>query len=410
MTLHALEPASTLWRAPPAAAQLPPPATVPDDAMLDEISSLLAVHAPTVDAEGRFPHEAFEVICRLGLPGLAVPKAHGGAGCSLAEARRVIAAVARGEPAAALVLIMQLLLSRALGRADCRWPAGPRERVLRSAVLEGALANNFRVEPELGSPARGGLPGTIARRVEGGWRLSGHKLYSTGVDGLRWHVVWGRTDEDSPRVGQFLVPAESPGWHVRRSWDHLGMRGTASDEVIYENVWLPADHAVDIRPPAEWASRPDADQLAWMNVLLGSLYDAVARNARDWLLGFLRERAPGSLGAPLATLPRVQEAVGEIELLLQASRVQLDAAATAVDAGQPWSPADTGLLKVGVMRNAIDVVERALRQSGNHGLSRQHPLQRHHRDVLCGRVHTPQEDAALVAAGLQALRPAPGAA
>lgn len=65
----------------------------------------------------------------------------------------------------------------------------------------------------------------------------------------------------------------------------------------------------------------------------GTLCDAVARNARDWLLGFLAERVPSALGAPLATLPRAQEAVGEIELLLQSSRVQLDAAAADADAG-----------------------------------------------------------------------------
>ena len=138
-------------------------------------------------------------------------------------------------------------------------------------------------------------------------------------------------------------------------------------------------------------------------MLLGSLYDVLARNARDWLLDFLHQRVPASLGAPLASLPRVQEAVGEIELLLLASRTQLDAATAAADAGQAWSVADSGLLKVAITRNAIAVVELALRQSGNHGLSRQNPLQRYHRDVLCGRVHTPQDDSALVAAGRAAL-------
>lgn len=96
--------------------------------------------------------------------------------------------------------------------------------------------------------------------------------------------------------------------------------------------------------------------------------------------------------------------MGEIELLLLSSRRQLDAAAAAADAGTPWPATDSGLLKVAATRNAIAVVELALKQTGNHGLSRAHPLQRHHRDVLCGRVHTPQDDSALVAAGRVALQ------
>ena len=377
----------------------------PDAQLLAHVTRSLATTAADFDASGSFPHANFELLRRHGLLGLTVPREWGGAGGRLAEARELVGAVARGEPATALVLVMQLLLTRLLGQPDCRWPAALRERVLRSAVLEGALGNQLRVEPELGSPARGGLPGTVARRTADGWRLSGHKLYTTGIDGLRWLVVWGRTDEATPRAGQFLVPADAPGLRVQRSWNHLGMRATASDEVLLDEVPIPLDHAVDLRPPEDWLTRPDPEQQAWMSVLLATLYDAVARNARDWLLDFLRRRVPSSLGAPLASLPRAQEAVGEIELLLLASRSQLDAATAAADAGRPWSVADSGLLKVAVTRNAIAVVELALRQSGNHGLDRANPLQRYHRDVLCGRVHTPQEDSALVAAGRAALRP-----
>jgi len=391
----------------PSGSPVQPSAGSLDADLLGQITRGLAATAVAQDEAGTFPHANFALLRQHGLLALAVPRAFGGAGATLSQARELVTAVARGEPATALILVMQLMLTRSLTQPGCRWPAAVRDRVLRSAVTDGALGNQLRVEPELGSPARGGLPATVARRTPDGWRLTGHKLYTTGIDGLRWLVVWGRSDEPEPRVGQFLVPADAPGLRIRRSWDHLGMRATASDEVLLDEVLVPADHAVDLRAPAEWASRPDPDQQAWMNVLLGSLYDAVARNARDWLLDFLCQRAPASLGAPLASLPRAQELVGEIELLLLASRTQLDAATAAADAGQAWSVADSGLLKVAITRNAITVVELALRQSGNHGLSRAHPLQRYHRDVLCGRVHTPQDDSALLTAGRAALQQNP---
>ncbi|MGS0891079.1 acyl-CoA dehydrogenase family protein [Burkholderia stagnalis] len=380
-------------------------------ALLDGLAPELAADAARNDVDGRFPHENFARLHRAGLIAQVVPREHGGAGATLAQASRIVASVARADPATALVLTMTYLQHRALGRPDNRWPERPRRAVFDGAVAHGALINALRVEPALGSPARGGLPETVARRDGDGWRLSGHKLYSTGIPALRWLAVWARTDEPAPRVGVFLVlrdpDADDARIRVIESWNHLGLRASGSHEVVFDDVPLPADHAVDVRAPDAWAvpaaSHADtdaqADQQAWMVALLGSLYDAVARASRDWLIRFVTTRAPSGLGAPLATLPRVQEAVGEIEGWLHANRVLLDDHVARTDAGAPPSTTTSGLVKRAVTEQAIRTVEHALKLSGNHGLSRANPLERHYRDVLCGRVHTPQDDAIAVAAG-----------
>ncbi|MBJ9965063.1 acyl-CoA dehydrogenase family protein [Burkholderia seminalis] len=384
-------------------------------ALLDRLAPDLAADAARNDADGRFPHENFARLHRAGLIAQVVPREHGGAGATLAQASRIVAAVARADPATALVLTMTYLQHRALGRADNRWPAPVRRAVFDSAVAHGALINALRVEPALGSPSRGGLPATVARRDGDGWRLSGHKLYSTGIPALRWLAVWARTDEREPRVGVFLVPRDrdTDGERIRviESWNHLGLRASGSHEVVFDDVRLPADHAVDVRAPGAWAvsaathadADAQADQQAWMVVLLGSLYDAVARASRDWLVEFATTRSPSGLGAPLATLPRVQEAVGEIEGWLHTNRVLLDDLVARTDAGNAPSATTSGLVKRTVTEHAIRTVEQALKLSGNHGLSRANPLERHYRDVLCSRVHTPQDDAIAVAAGRAAL-------
>jgi alkylation response protein AidB-like acyl-CoA dehydrogenase len=393
------------------APDLPSSASV-DDALLVRLTQQFARTAEELDRSGAFPHANFELLQAHGLVGLVAPREFGGGGATLEAARSVIAAVARGEPATALILTMTYLQHHALGRSDSRWPIALRERVARDAVEQGALINSLRVEPLLGSPARGGLPATVARRDGDAWRIDGHKLYTTGIEGLHWLAVWGRTDEPEPRVGTFLVPRAVSGVRVVASWDHLGLRASGSHEVIFEDVAIPLANAVDLRAPAEWApdagSQTDVDahatQQAWMVVLLGSLYDAVAHAARDWLVGFLNQRAPSGLGAPLASLPRVQEHVGEIDALLHANRVLLDHATAAVDRGRAPSAVDSGLLKYTVTGNAIRAVDLALQLSGNHGLTRHNPLERHWRDVLCSRIHTPQNDAVLVAAGKRALQ------
>jgi alkylation response protein AidB-like acyl-CoA dehydrogenase len=205
-----------------------------------------------------------------------------------------------------------------------------------------------------------------------------------------------------PRVGIWLVPAGAPGTRIEETWDQLGMRATGSHDVVFDDVLVPADHAVDVRPIEEWRIA-DAEQAAWNALVIAALYHGIAEAARDWLAGHLRRRAPANLGAPLASLPRIQEQVGEIEAALATGRHLLASGAASVDAGAAQDATESGLVKLAVTRNAIAAVERALTLTSNAGLARRNPLERLYRDVLCGRIHTPQEDSVLLAAGRAAL-------
>ncbi|KRC30969.1 acyl-CoA dehydrogenase family protein [Acidovorax sp. Root219] len=367
-----------------------------------EFGARAAVH----DREGSFPHRNFTELQQAGLLSLAGARHLGGQGASLAQLGEVIGAVAQGCPATALVLTMQYMQQRAMGRAGSPWPEVLARQLVQESVREVSLINALRVEPELGSPARGGLPATVARRAgEGagaGWRITGHKIYSTGAPILRWYLVWARTDEEAPRTGAFLVRAGAPGIRIDPTWDHLGLRASGSHDVHFDSVPVPASHALELRLPQDWA-RGDSAVQAEMVVLLGGLYTGVARAARAWLLDFLRTRSPASLGAPLASLPRVQEAVGTLEGLLLTNDRLLRGLAADVDAGVPVSSVDSGLIKSTVTHNAVHAVEVALSLTSNHGLARRNPLERHLRDVLCGRIHTPQDDSVHVAAGRAAL-------
>ncbi|MGQ3070219.1 MAG: acyl-CoA dehydrogenase family protein [Ferrovibrionaceae bacterium] len=352
------------------------------------------------DATGEFPFANFARLHEAGLLALTVGKRFGGRGGRLAEATAVIGAIAAAEPSTALVLAMQYIHHATMeGRG---WPVELAERLGREAVADGALINSLRVEPELGTPARGGLPATTARRVPGGFRLSGHKIYATGIPILTWAVVWARTDDAEPLVGPVLVRTGQPGITVVETWNHLGMRATGSHDVVFDDVFVPSGQAPALRPPAEWGG-PDPSHQAWNALLIAALYDGVARAARDWLVGFLQARRPANLGAPLATVPRMQQALGEIDGLLAANARLIRSAARDTDETEPPPVAESALLKSTVTGNAIAAVEAAVRLAGNPGLSRDNPLERHYRDVLCARIHTPQDDMAWTAAGRAAL-------
>jgi alkylation response protein AidB-like acyl-CoA dehydrogenase len=369
----------------------------PQPGLLQDVLRGIAGRAAGHDRDASFPHENFDALRRAGLLGLTVPTEHGGQGGGLPEAVALTGAIGRACASTALILAMQLIQHRGLANLAGLSPALA-ARLGRGAAERGELVNALRVEPELGTPARGGLPATTARRTPDGWSVSGRKIYSTGSPGLAWMLVWIRTDEAAPRTGLLLVPAGAPGIRIEPSWDQAGLRASGSHDVVFTDVQVPADHAVDLRPPALWG-RPDPAQVAWNTLLVAALYTGVAHAARDWLVSFLQQRVPANLGAPLATLPRMQEAVGRIDgLLLTNDRLVAGAARDAT-----LGATEYGLVKTVAAENAIEAVQQAVALCGNHALSRANPLERHLRDVLCARIHTPQPDSAYLAAGRAAL-------
>jgi alkylation response protein AidB-like acyl-CoA dehydrogenase len=352
------------------------------------LASEFAQRAAAHDRDGSFPFENFRELSEAGLLALTVPAALGGGGTGAMDAARILGIIGKADPSTALVLSMHYIQHLVMARS-ARWP-GRLARKLAKETIEGiALINALRVEPELGSPARGGLPSTTVRRTETGWRLTGRKIYSTGAPILKWYAVWAKTDEAETRVGLFLVPAGLPGTRIVETWDHLGLRASGSHDVIFDDVIFPLDHEIDVRKPEEWRT-PDFTQATIHAIFIAAIYDGIARAAREWLIEFLKKRTPANLGAPLATLPRAQETLGAIEARLIVNARLIDSFAGDFDDGVVLSAAESNVIKLTVTNNAVAVVEDALSLTSNHGLARANPLERHYRDVLCGRIHTPQ--------------------
>lgn len=360
------------------------------------LADTFAQTAAEIDRDAAFPHANFDRLYEAGLLSLPIPHAAGGAGLGLATAQAVVGTIARGEPATALVLSMHYIQHAAIAD-DTAFPAELRARLQRESVAGVALVNAVHVEPDLGSPSRGGVPRTVARHTSEGWRLSGRKIYSTGAPRLSWLAVFAVTDEAEPRVGLFFVDATRPGVRIVETWNGTGMRATGSHDVVFEEVLVDADHAANLVPAAGGEKRNPL-LLQWYFGLISALYLGIARSARDWLVDFLDTRTPTGLGAPLSSLPRFQEAISAFDLQLGIGAQLLDLHAHRVEEGSGIGEA-AGVLKHFAVDAAVDITTRALDLAGNHGLSRDNPLERHHRDALCGRIHAPQNDLLRIKAG-----------
>ena len=195
------------------------------------------------------------------------------------------------------------------------------------------------------------------------------------------------------------------------------MRATGSHDVLFEGPYC---RSVRRRSPGR---RPGGQTRRRSAAAGTACWSAPSTTAWRWppatgWSGYLHERVPRQPGASLATLPRFQAAVGEIEALLHTSdRLLIHGTAAELDddpapRSAPDQPARVPAAKLTATTNAIRAVELGLALIGNPGLSRANPLERHYRDVLCSRVHTStgRLDPGHGRAGALRRRPRPGAA
>ena len=375
-------------------------------ARLPRVVDLLAARAEEHDRDATFPYQGIEAVHEAGLLTLTVAQRYGGPGATLAETVRVLGQLGRGDASVAVVTAFTLLHHAEQGRTSC-WPAAGYRRLLTESRRGPALVNTLRAEP--GHPA--GLPETVARRDDEGWLISGRKTYCTGAEALAWMAVTARTEGPAPRVGTFLIRGDSEGVEVDPTWDQLGLRASASHDVLLERVRVPVELALGLaggREAAREAARESAAveagvTRAWHDLALAAVHLGVARAAQDWLVRFLGQRTPANLTEPLAALPRYRSALGEIETVLIGAEELVHGLAPRVDLAEPDAVARTGPAQLLASRAAISAVQQAVALTGNPGLSRRHPLERYLRDVLSGRVHFAADEAVLDAAGRAAL-------
>jgi butyryl-CoA dehydrogenase len=379
------------------------PAVDTSERALARLTATLAATAGHYDRTAEFPWEPIQAVHDAGILTLGVGPEYGGRATSATELARVLQALGRGDPSVALLAAMTMFQHVQQARLR-KWPDALYRKVVEDSLKGPVLLNAVRAEPELGAPARGGLPATKIRRTSDGWVLNGRKAYGTGSEGLAYHMVWAATEDDNPLIGHAIVPADAPGIMVIRTWDHFGLRASSTHDIVYENVELPAENFPGV-PVAEASA--EAAGFGAVGIAVTALYVGVARAAQEFFLTFANERVPTALGRPIATTERIQTVAGEIEAQIVQAEEVLYGLAARIDAGDGEAQRRAVVAKLLITRSIITAVQTALAAIGNPGLTRHNPLERHYRDIQCSRVHPPQDDAALIIAGRRTLSIAP---
>jgi butyryl-CoA dehydrogenase len=375
------------------------PAVDTSERALARLTATLAATAGHYDRTAEFPWEPIQAVHDAGILTLGVGPEYGGRATSATELARVLQALGRGDASVALLAAMTMFQHVQQARLR-KWPDALYRKVVEDSLKGPVLLNAVRAEPELGAPARGGLPATKIRRTSDGWVLNGRKAYGTGSEGLAYHMVWAATEDDNPLIGHAIVPGDAPGITVIRTWDHFGLRASSTHDIVYENVELPAENFPGV-PVAEASA--EAAGFGAVGIAVTALYVGVARAAQEFFLTFANERVPTALGRPIATTERIQTVAGEIEAQIVQAEEVLYGLAARIDAGDAEAQRRAVVAKLLITRSIITAVQTALAAIGNPGLTRHNPLERHYRDIQCSRVHPPQDDAALIIAGRRTL-------
>jgi alkylation response protein AidB-like acyl-CoA dehydrogenase len=347
---------------------------------------LLAEHAERHDREGSFVIEAHEALRESGLLAIGVPTELGGKGASIRQVTMVQRELAKSCGSTALCTAMH---QHPVQFAAWRYRRGmPGADVMLKNVLE-----NKAVVVTTGG-ADFTRPRGTATKVDGGFRITGHKIFcSQAPNGSVMSTLMPYDDPEQGKVVLTMsIPFGAEGMTILDNWDTLGMRGTGSNDVTLEDVFVP-DGAVGgpfpfgvLHPPLQVIASIALPIIS--GVYLG-VAEAAYANALEAAAGKKDDR-------------NVQRTIGLMKSKLRIASWALDGALAAIgDDPMPsmHSVAAAGAAKLAVATAGIEVCDLAMEVVGGAGYFKGSPVERAYRDIRAIKFHPLQPENTLLHAG-----------
>ncbi|HLF78609.1 MAG TPA: acyl-CoA dehydrogenase family protein, partial [Dehalococcoidia bacterium] len=335
-------------------------------AVAKELGPLFAQRAAAHDADDSFVADNYADLKAHGVFAAGVPADLGGGGAGVDELAAMLREYAHYCSSTALALSMHTHLI-----AVPTW-----RRVHEQAPVEGLLKRVAAEQIVLVSTGAGDWldsNGTMVK-VDGGYRYTGRKSFASGspagslliTSGLYEDPTKGRT------VFHFPVPLDAPGVKVLDNWRTLGMRGTGSNDVIIEDVFVLDQAAGSARKQGAFGVLHTVVLIALP--LIYSVYVGIAEAARDIAL---------QQAAKKRDLPDVQFAVGEMENHLRSAQIALASAIEIACSAKPGPETSSEVLirRTLAGEGAIRTVEKAIEVVGGASFFRSLGLERLWRDV-----------------------------
>ncbi len=359
-----------------------------------------ATRAAQHDREATHPIENYRALRDAGLYSLNVPVELGGHGVGLLGYSLAIEELAQGCPSTALSFNMHLSIVGPLMESPIVAPETKR-RVADMVVRDRKLiAGNFS-EPTTSGLVGTPVPLTRARKVDGGYRITGRKAFASMLEAADYCAVLAYPDEaTAPTAAMLLlVPPDAPGRRVDHVWDTLGMRATRSDSMVLDECWVSED-AVLVRSDDIVPFRRDCANWLWASYT--AVYLGVAEAAYRAIVQTVKGRTPPGFSQSLAYHPDVRRQVAEMSVDLEAARLLTHHSAWLSDTEGPTTATLSAFYraKFFVGEAVTRITRTAMTLGGAHALFKTSPLERLFRDGAVAPVQFPPRDFCLAGLGM----------
>lgn len=331
----------------------------------------IAPRARHVDETGEFPAETLRKMAELGLMGLPFPEEYGGAGADSISTAIAIEEVARACGSTALIYSAHL----GLGCAPiAMFGTEEQKRRFLQPAAEGRHLGAFALtEPHAGSDA--GATRTTARLENGEWVINGAKMWITSASVAGHLIVTAVTDPgERHSISAIIVPAGTPGLSFGKPEAKMGLRGSITNAVTFEDVRVPEENLLGRRGRGlqQFLAVLDGGRIG-----IGAMAIGLAQAAFEIASAYARERT--AFGKLIGAYESVSNMIADMAVGLEAARLLVYQAAWLKDQGRQYSR-EAAIAKLYASEVGEKICRDAIQVLGGYGYSSEYPLERIYRD------------------------------
>ena len=338
----------------------------------------IAPLAEEIDRDSRFPAETFEKMGELGLLGLVIPEEYGGVGQTILTCCVVAEEIAYACSSTSLsYLTHSVLFGHNLASNGSEEQKKKYLPDIASGKRLGAIA---MTEPGAGSDILSMQ--TFAQQSNAEYIINGSKTFITNAPVADLFLVYVRTDKDAGPHGlsQFIVERDFPGFSVGKPFQKMGMRGSPTAELFFDDCRVPAENLVKGENQALGIILGGLDVERTVG---GSMGVGSARAAFDRALAYSKERQ--QFGQPLFMFEMVAEKLADMSMEIEAARLLTHKAATLCDEGIRCS-AEASYAKLFASETAMRATSEAVQILGGYGYMQEYEVERMMRDAKLGTI------------------------
>ncbi|MBO5804371.1 MAG: acyl-CoA dehydrogenase [Bacteroidales bacterium] len=335
--------------------------------------------AAEIDELEKFPAETVEKMAKLGIFGIPVPTQYGGAGGDNLMYSIAVEELSRACATTGVVVSAHTSL--------CMAPImehGTEEQKMKylPKLASGEWIGAFGLtEPNAGTDAAGQQTTAVLDGDE--WVLNGNKIFITNAGPAHVYIVIAMTDKSlkTKGISAFIVEKGTPGFEVGKKELKMGIRGSATAELIFNNCRIPKDNLLGkIGGGFPIAMKTlDGGRIGIASQALG-----IAQGALDETVKYTKERK--QFGKAIGQFQNTQFQMADLKTRVEAARLLVRSAAFKKDSGVPYS-ADAAMAKLFAAETAMEVTTKAVQFHGGYGYTREYPVERMMRDAKITEIY-----------------------